>query len=247
EDVVFHLDDHLERLRHSAQELEIAQPTAIQSSNAPALKSQLKQLLRLNKFGASLVWFYVLAGLTSDGFTPIGEPVLLVRVSKFDEAALCSKQGIAVKTVNAVRQMPEIKCVADYALAEVMLARFAPQGFDEILYSSHGAFFELSRKNFFLVLPNGTILTPNKDILQGITRRIVIDLARGLKIPVVLREIVSRDIARAKEAFATSTACGIAPLNRIDDRVLKPGKITKKLQKAFLGSREKYFTEVGDP
>ena len=253
EEVVFHLHDHLERLRSSVQVLGLNQPEAIESQSVAALENQLKNLLRRNNFESSLLWFYVLAGPSSNGFTPLGESRLLVRVSKFDESSLCRPEGIAVKVVNAKRQMPDIKCMADYAFAEKELAycRYCRSEYDEILYTEDSEVLELSRRNIFMV-KDGTIVTPKDNVLAGVTRGIVINIARELDLPLEEREINIWNPERAEELFATSTASGVTYIRKLDGvremdddgQCFEFGPVTQKIQQQFLNYRNKFFQGI---
>ena len=89
--------------------------------------------------------------------------------------------------------------------------------------------------NVFLVI-DGEILTPDTGVLEGITRRTVLELAeeQGLKTHVV--PIPVGDVDKADEAFMTSTAGGVMPVTTIDGRQLldgTPGPITTQLRQAY--------------
>jgi branched-chain amino acid aminotransferase len=86
--------------------------------------------------------------------------------------------------------------------------------------------------NFFLV-SNGEVLTPKaRNVLPGITRRAVLELASELDIPAREADLSSRDIAMANEFFVTASTWGILPVrsvDRFDARDDVPGTVTRRL------------------
>lgn len=89
--------------------------------------------------------------------------------------------------------------------------------------------------NVFAV-KGGKVSTPEIGVLEGITRKTVIDLAAEGSILLELRAIPSDEIRGADEVFATSTAGGIMPITKIDDKVVGngcPGPLTLRLRKAY--------------
>ncbi len=112
-------------------------------------------------------------------------------------------------------------------------------GFDEaIVLRENGMVAEGSAMNVFMVL-NGQLITPppTADLLVGITRNTVMELAReefGL-------EVIERSVARTElyvcdELFFTGTGAQVAPVRSVDRRTIgegKPGPITKQLQDLY--------------
>jgi branched-chain amino acid aminotransferase len=101
-------------------------------------------------------------------------------------------------------------------------------GFDEaIVLNGEGHVAEGSAANFLLVR-NGVVLTPpiTDNILEGITRRTVIDLLRDeLGIPVVERSIDRSEIYVADEAMFVGTGVQIVAITRVDHRPVGSGRI----------------------
>ena len=85
-------------------------------------------------------------------------------------------------------------------------------------------------------LNNGRLHTPNKGVLKGITRGVVIDLAKELDIPINLGSISFENLSSSEEVFATSTAGGIMPITSIDGKKVGLGvfgEITRKFHKIY--------------
>ena len=89
--------------------------------------------------------------------------------------------------------------------------------------------------NIFCVDETG-LNSPNKGVLEGITRQTVLDLAKELNVPFQLRPISLETLKSSNEVFATSTAGGIMPITKINGLPIgrgTPGDITRKLHKTY--------------
>jgi len=125
-------------------------------------------------------------------------------------------------------------------------------GFDEaIMLNAQGKVSEASGMNIFLVR-EGQLITPgvDQDILEGITRHSVIQVARDMDIPVVERAVDRTELLIADEVFLCGTAARIAPVQRIENYELTGDRsITTKLQdtlKAIVENREPKYREWVD-
>ncbi|HSW88678.1 MAG TPA: branched-chain amino acid transaminase [Candidatus Saccharimonadales bacterium] len=111
-------------------------------------------------------------------------------------------------------------------------------GYDEaILLGDNGHVSEGSAENFFMVR-DGILITPStsEGILEGITRRSVMQIAKDLNIPVETRSIERSELYIADEAFFSGTGCQVAWIGQIDKRKIGDGKrgpITEILQEKF--------------
>lgn len=111
-------------------------------------------------------------------------------------------------------------------------------GFDDtLMMTTNGHIAEGSSSNFFMVR-NNTLITPAKydDVLEGITRRSLIELAKQNGIKVKERSIDRTEAYIADEAFLTGTGAQLAWVAEVDGRKVGTGKIgpiTEKLQKLF--------------
>ena len=107
-------------------------------------------------------------------------------------------------------------------------------GYDDCLFLDNlGQVCELSAANIFIVR-NGVLITPGpaSDILEGINRRTVLELAKEMEIPFEEREIDLTELYVADEVFACGTSSFIAPIIEIDAREVggnKRGPITKQI------------------
>ncbi|PIZ62818.1 branched chain amino acid aminotransferase [Candidatus Roizmanbacteria bacterium CG_4_10_14_0_2_um_filter_39_13] len=122
-------------------------------------------------------------------------------------------------------------------------------GFDEAIFLNEaGNVAEGSAMNLFIVR-DGVLITPSKtdDVLEGITRRSIIQFAKDLNIPVEERTIDRSELYIADEAFFCGTGAQVAWISEIDHRKVgtgRRGKITGTIQDLFFkvvrGEEDKY-------
>ena len=145
---------------------------------------------------------------------------------------------------------PQVKITGMYISSALAKTEAVENGFDEaIMLSPDGHVSEGSGENIFLVV-KGKLVTPacNSNILMGITRDTVIELARNeLGIETIERQIDRSEIYTAEECFLTGTAAHLTPIAEVDRRKIGDGEIgliTKKLQEIFfnviVGNNPKY-------
>jgi branched-chain amino acid aminotransferase len=111
-------------------------------------------------------------------------------------------------------------------------------GYDDCIFlDTEGHVCELSAGNIFMVRA-GTLFTPGNtsDILEGITRRTVLEIAREFGIPTVERPIDLTELYIADELFACGTSAYLTPILEADARVIGKGRIgalTTRLRTAY--------------
>src|SRR5207253_3053662 len=94
----------------------------------------------------------------------------------------------------------------------------------------------------FIVTKDRKVVTPAENVLHGITRMKVLEIA-GEKYKAEEREISVDELKSAAEVFLTSTTKRLLPVLKIDDIVVgdgKPGEITRELYRSFLQCEEKF-------
>jgi branched-chain amino acid aminotransferase len=100
---------------------------------------------------------------------------------------------------------------------------------DALMLDWRGWVAEATGANIFFVI-DGALHTPTADcFLNGITRRVVMDLARQRSIAVIERPISVDDLARSSEVFLTGTASEITPVAELDGRSFSPGELTRQM------------------
>ena len=135
------------------------------------------------------------------------------------------------------RSMPlRGKISGTYVSSALAKTEAVNRGFDEAIFlNSRGKIAEGSAMNLFIV-KDGVLVTPSvtQDILEGITRRSILELANEMGIPVEEREIDKSEVILAEEAFLTGTAAQLAPINKLEQYTLPNERpVTLKIKSAL--------------
>ncbi|MCX7632901.1 MAG: branched-chain amino acid transaminase [Turneriella sp.] len=156
---------------------------------------------------------------------------------------LDTRRGLRAMISSWVRlsdnQIPaRAKATGGYINSALAKSEAMQSGFDEAIFLDvRGMVCEGSAENIFIVR-DGKLITPGtaSSILEGITRRTVLTMARDLGIETIERDISRTELYAADEVFFTGTGAQIAWVESIDHRPIGNGSIgpiTEKLQKTF--------------
>jgi branched-chain amino acid aminotransferase len=161
--------------------------------------------------------------------------------------------GAHVYVSTVLRQPPEssdptVKNYARLDFARALLEAYEHSSDYPVLLDRDGNITEGRGWNIFAVLGE-TLVTPDHGILEGITRRTVVELAGKAGISCNLGSIKGSELEFAKEIFITSTAGGVMPVTHVNGLVINngaPGPITVKLHDTYwaLHDEPSYTTQV---
>ena len=147
--------------------------------------------------------------------------------------------GVIVRTRSFPAQSldPKVKHWSrmNFALADLETTDVDPDALP-ILTDLNGNLTEGISNNVFLVTDGVIRTAPDNDILQGVSRGMVLDLADQLNMPLVEEELQPYDLYTADEAFFSSTGPSVQPMTRVDNRQIgdgKPGRISNHLLAAW--------------
>jgi branched-chain amino acid aminotransferase len=122
-----------------------------------------------------------------------------------------------------------------YRIADLQAQDVRPDGWS-LLTDEDGFITEGTGSNVFIA-SNGELLTPEpRNVLRGVSRQMVMDLARKLEIPCSERNFEPYDVVTADEAFFTSTRFCVMPVVSVDGHTIgsgEPGKLTRSLLNAW--------------
>jgi branched-chain amino acid aminotransferase len=143
-----------------------------------------------------------------------------------------TEKGVRLMTSSWRRNADEAlpargKIVGGYVNMAFQKSEAELNGFDEALVlTPDGHASEASAANLFVVR-NGTILTPpvSDDILEGVTRKAIVQLAQDAGIPVEVRSIDRSELYVCDEAFLCGTGVQISPVVEVDHRAIGDGKV----------------------
>lgn len=236
----FRLGAHLDRLCRSADRL------GIPLDAAPVdIEREIGRTLAEAENAESAIRVIVSRGVGPIGYDPdpAGPPTVVIHVRPVPEIPPSwRREGVDVAIVPVMRNAagaldPAIK--SGNLLNNFLAWREARRlgAYEPILLNAQGRLTEGASSNIFLVR-SGRLLTPppEEGILEGITRALILDLARREGLEASEEPLGPGDLRAADEAFLTSTLKGILPVRRCDGWPVhdgRPGPITRYLVELF--------------
>lgn len=226
----FRLKDHFQRLLNSAKIIGIS--TFESEWNYEKFVLAVDQLLSANQISSDLflrATVHVdaeIAGTRSRGLSTV------LSLFAYEATPILSNNGARLKT-SVWRRIPDYaipsRAKVNGAYVNSVLAKqdALDSGYDDCIFlDTQGHVCELSAANIFLVRGK-QLITPDatSDLLEGINRRTILEIAReDLKLDVVERSVDLTELYIADEVFATGTSANIAPIIEIDARKVGNGK-----------------------
>ena len=241
---LFRLGDHLDRLYRSLRYVRIdpgMDQAAMEAATLAALEANAQ---RLEPGGMYRVGHWVTRGVDSKSISALtaGSATVMIFFRQADVGAIARDQARGVRlSVTATRRNPP-ECIE--ARAKVtskmnqILAELDAASNDalSLMLDIHGNVAENSSANFFIVR-DGTVSTPpERNILEGVTRKVVFELCERLNIPFEERDFTMYDVSQAEECFLTSSAICAMPVREIDSfkpSLALPGPVTTQLIATF--------------
>ena len=236
---VFRHREHLERLARSAQLYYMELPYSVDE-----LRDATHELIRRNGLASCYIRPIAFRGYGEMGLFAQSAPIDVV-VAVWPWGAYLGeegqREGIRCKVASWRRMspssfIPQAKACGQYLNSILAKTESASAGYDEaILLDVQGNVSEGSGENVFIVR-DGVLSTPGhtNSILDGITRRCVIQIANDLGYPVEERDIARAELFLADEVFLTGTAAELVPVREVDDHQIgEPGEMTRVIQAKF--------------
>ena len=248
---IFRHREHLERLLRSARLYYMELPYSTDQ-----LRDATHELIRRNALASCYIRPLAFRGYGEMGLFAQSAPID-VMVAVWPWGAYLGEEGkrsgIRCKVsswrgISGDSLIPDAKASGQYLNSILAKTESANAGYDEaILLDVHGNVSEGSGENVFIVR-DGVLATPGhtSSILDGITRRSVIQIATDLGYPVEERDIARAELFLADEVFLTGTAAELVPVREVDDHPIgEPGEITRviqaKLEDALHGRAPEYL------
>lgn len=235
----FLLDRHLDRLQRSAEAIGL-DTARVPVDPGRAVREALDRA-GAGADGEAAIRIILSRGTGGIGYddADCGPPTLVVHVRPCPLIPdSWRREGVDVAIVDVRRNAAEAldPAIKSSNLLNNLLAWRAARrlgAYEPILLDAAGAIAEGASSNIFIV-QEGRLLTPalSVGILRGITRDVVIDRARSDGIPVEESVLEAARLARADEAFLTSTLKGVLPIRRVDGwpiREGRPGPLTRRI------------------
>jgi branched-chain amino acid aminotransferase len=238
---IFRHDDHLARLENSAKLFYMDIPYS-----RAALREATHELIGRNGLRSCYIRPLVYRGHGPMGLNPLNNPVE-VSIAVWEWGAYlgdaAKENGVRARTsswrrISPDSLIPHAKASGQYLNSVLAKIEAEKSGYEEaILLDDHGRVCEGTGENVFVV-KDGVICTPPQtaSILDGISRKSVIEIATDLGYKVVERGIARAELPLADEVFLTGTAAELTPMRSIDDIDIsdgKPGEVTRAVQAVF--------------
>jgi len=236
---IFRMREHLDRLEKSAQLYFMELPF-----DRDALRDATHELIRRNGLRSCYIRPLAFRGYGEMGLYAQSAPID-VMIAVWSWGAYLGEEGkrsgirakvSSWRALSAESLIPHAKASGQYLNSILAKTESAKAGYDEaILLDDNGNVSEGSGENIFIVR-DGRLITPGHTsaILDGITRRSIIQIAGDLGYPVEERDVARAELYLADEVFFTGTAAELVPVREIDDHALgAPGEITRHVQAKF--------------
>jgi len=246
---IFMRDQHLARLQRSADAIGLTIP----DRDWPAL---LHEAMDRNMVGNERADAYIRITI-SRGIGDIGldpalcpNPTIVVMAKPLTPpSAQCYQEGVSLITAQTKRNLPaalDPQIKATNFLNNILAKReaIAAGAFDSLLLNWESHLTECTVSNLFFVKA-GRLCTPSLacGILEGITRTIILILAREEQIPIEEGQFGIDALRRADECFLSNTTMEVMPVTTLDGRPIgvgKPGPLTQTLRRLFVIHRTKF-------
>jgi branched-chain amino acid aminotransferase len=237
---LFLLKRHLARLKHSADAISLKLPLPLKK-----IGDALNESLRVNKLREAYVRLHISRGPGEIGLDPalcVAPTMVIITKPFHDYPAAYYERGVAAAIVKTRRNHPlalppSIKGTnfLNNILAKIEAVK--ARAYEGIMLNWEGYVAEGTISNIFTV-KKGVLYTPHLDtgILEGVTRDLVLRLAKRNKIPVREAMLRPKNLLSADESFITNTTMEIMPVTTMDKKKIGkglPGPVTAALHQAY--------------
>jgi len=238
---IFRHHDHLDRLFKSAELYFMPIPYSLEE-----LRAATHELIAANELRECYIRPIAFRGYGQMGLYPLDAPVD-VSIAAWPWGAYLGEeskqQGIRAKVASWRRishdsLIPHAKASGQYLNSVLAKIEASKAGYQEaILLDAQGFVSEGSGENIYAVR-HGQILTPphTAGILDGISRKSIIQIARDLGHEIVERNVARAELYLADEVFFSGTAAELVPVREIDDHKIgsgEAGPVTREIQQMF--------------
>ncbi len=242
---IFRLRDHLDRLYRSLRYVRIDFRTSREDLEKLTLDMLDRNFPCMAEEGAYRVGHWITRGMDTPSMAAraAGPPTLFIflRPVAVDTIARNYSEGIKLSIVPTRRVPPqclEARAKVTSKLNQILAELDADAvSAASLMLDIYGYVAENSTANFFMV-KEGVIWTPPfQNILEGITRKVVLELASRLEIPLQERLFTFYDLAQAEEFFITSSATCVTPVREVHGirpTSFVPGPVAQRLMRAFV-------------
>ncbi len=232
------IEDHLDRLENSSGKLGLSLPYSRE-----AIIEKIIALAKVNELEFGGIKIILTGGYSLDGFLPTTPNFVMVASTLPTYPASYYTKGVKLMAYQYTRETPYTKTTNYLKPISLQKEIDEAEAFD-VLYHDGEFISESARANFFIVNEAGTIITPDRDALRGITRKHVLGIANK-HFNVEIRPVSLKEARAAKECFMTSSTKTVMPIRQVDFWRINKGIIgdtTKQIMALFKQHVEDYVT-----
>lgn len=232
---LFLMDEHLERLLRSANEINIKLPFTKQE-----IKKKLLKLVAINGVVEGMVYLQVSRGVAPRSHelpNPETTPVVIAYTKPLGDLSKLQNEGSTAILTEDIRWLRcDIKSLN--LLPNVLAKQKAVENNSiEAIFHRDNIVTEASSSNVFMVKSGELFTHPaNNYILNGITRQKVIQICRDVNVKVREESFTAETLLQGDEVFITATKLDVVPITKIDDKEIGkglPGSITLNILDEF--------------
>ena len=231
------IDDYLDRFFNSAKEIFIPIPLGREE-----FKANIYRLIAMNNMPESGIRITATGGYSADSYSVADGNIIIQQLPLIQPPKEKFLSGIKIITYSYMRDLPHVKSI-NYLIGVWLQKQLKEKQLDDVLYFQNNIITEFPRSNVFIVTQDNELVTPAHNVLAGITRKKVLQLAPDI-ISTSTRDVSTDELKNAAEVFMTSTTKRILPVTEIDGKKVgdgKPGNITIRLYERFIELEESYL------
>ena len=153
------------------------------------------------------------------------------------------RDGIALEPNRQNRPFPLIKST-NYLFGLIPLSKSTSGNFESLNITPEGEITEAMSSNFYICIDGKIVTAPVGKVLKGVTRDIILTLAKEANFKIEERCPLESELARADEAFITGSVKEVLPVVRVGEQKIgngKPGPVAQHLQKLFISNMERWL------
>ena len=231
----FVLDYHIDRLYRSLKYVRMDSGLSPEEMTAICEEGVRRNEPNRAEAGDFTIHPWITRGLSIDGPATVCVEIKPVKFSSFAKFFLEGAHGVVARTRSYSSQFmdPKVKHHnrMNFVLAELEARDVDPEA-SPILLDQDGNLTEGIGYNVWLVKDGVLKTATDRSILQGISRKVLMEIAEQLGIPVVEEDLQPYDLYTADEVFFSRTSPRITPVSKVDNRPVGdefPGPITQQL------------------
>lgn len=227
--IVFRSGDHIDRFFNSLKVVRIKSP-----HDKIYLKKIIYNTLKVNGLKNAYIRLSMTRGegKFKIGYKDAFRPNVMVVAKDFEEYPLWMyKTGLSANVIKGIcrNERSALSSIKSLNFLGLIVGRIYAKeaGYDEaILTNTKGHIAEAATSNVFLV-KRERIVTPSlaSGILPGITRGVIIEIAKRLKVKVAEKLVTRRELLNADEVFLTNSLAEVLPVTRVDSSKIASGRV----------------------